>query len=124
MNPRRNHWILAGLLCLCMAAGCAEDPANELVDAGPCEDPEESGSWTTIGEPFSLTWCRGCHSRDLPTGSRGGAPLNVNFDTKSDVLEQADRVMDRVSQGTMPPALDLPALEADEFLIWLSCNAP
>ena len=98
--------------------------SDAMEESDPCLKRESVGTWFTVGHPFILSWCRGCHSRDLPTGSRGGAPLEVNFDKKNDILKFQDRIVVRLQNASMPPSTELPDWEVEEFLLWLSCGAP
>jgi len=89
----------------------------------PCE-LHRVGDWFSVGEPFMLSWCRGCHSRDLPSGSRGGAPLSINFDTRTDFDQRVVQIRARVMDGTMPPAMTLSEAEKEAFLDWVNCGSP
>jgi len=89
----------------------------------PCE-LQRVGDWFSVGEPFMLSWCRGCHSRDLPSGSRGGAPLEINFDTRTDFDLRVVQIRARVMDGTMPPAMTLSEAEKEAFLDWVNCGSP
>lgn len=111
-------WALLGALAL-FGAGC-EDKA-EL-----SQECAESGlTYQTFGEAFLVSWCRGCHSRELPEDMRQMAPLDVNFNTLDDVRARSGRVGFLVSGSrTMPPAGG-PSMEERALMMeWLSCGAP
>lgn len=70
------------------------------------------------------THCEGCHSSLVPTDLREGAPAGVDFNSYSDVLAWADRIMIRSvdSNGGMPPGGG--PSEAERALLheWLVCS--
>ena len=84
--------------------------------------------WTydNVGAPFMTTWCTACHSSDLDSQYRAGAPDTVNLDTLEDVQQWNERILACVlnDDSPMPPAGlpsedDLSRLEE-----WLLCGAP
>ena len=85
------------LLILGLAA-CSGD--DELETADPCAgDPDVT--WQGWGDGFFGTYCRGCHSTDAP--DRYGAPEDINFDTRADVLAWEGLVRQTVLEDeTMP----------------------
>jgi hypothetical protein len=125
----------------CYGGGPAEPPTPPTVsdsDAGPTSTapptsleqrscpPSSPYDWENFGEPFVLTWCTGCHSTDLGTSSRQGAPMAINFNTLDDVRQHADRIWARAadSNATMPPSGG--PLPADRTALgdWLACGMP
>ncbi len=107
-----------GALAL-LGAGCEEDSARS-------QECARSGlTYQTFGEAFLVSWCRGCHSRELPEDMRQMAPLDVNFNTLDDVRARAGRVGFLVSGSqTMPPAGGPSMAERALMMEWLSCGAP
>lgn len=102
-----------------LGAGCEEK-------AELSEECAQSGlTYQTFGEAFLVSWCRGCHSRELPEDMRQMAPLDVNFNTLDDVRDRRGRVGFLVSEArTMPPAGG-PSMEERALMMeWLSCGAP
>jgi uncharacterized membrane protein len=98
-------------------AGCGED-----LPAG-CEDSPLT--YATFGEPFMTSWCRGCHSRELPPEMRQLAPLDVNFNTLDEVRRRTRRVAFLIGDSqTMPPAGGPSAAERALAVEWLRCGAP
>jgi hypothetical protein len=128
---RSGALALAALLVAC-GGGCGggEEAAEDTGPWGslkerPC--PEESYlTYDDFGGPFLLTWCDGCHSVDLPDGSRQGAPLGVDFDTIDDVRRQKKRIWARAGDqnDTMPPIGGPDEEERALLGEWLACGAP
>lgn len=114
----RQTLILATLAVLA-APGCGGEEIENSAET--CSTDTASDAWEISGEPFVLNWCRGCHTRDLPTGQRGNAPLSINLDSLEDVLEHKSAILTQVNAGTMPPATELSDSETTEFLSWLEC---
>jgi len=98
-------------------SGCG---ADEL----PAECEDSALTYETFGEPFLTSWCRGCHSRDLPEEMRQLAPLDVNFNTRADVRARAGRIGFLVGETmTMPPAGGPSSAERALLVEWLACGA-
>ncbi len=73
-----------------------------------------------------MTWCTPCHHGDLAEEWRANAPIDVNLETYSLVVERADRILAR-STGeapTMPPAGGPTSEEIQRLKTWLECGAP
>jgi uncharacterized membrane protein len=82
-------------------------------------------TYETFGAPFMTSWCRGCHSRNLPEELRQQAPPNVDFDTREDVRRFSHRVRARAGAGrSMPPAGGPSEAERALLVEWLRCGAP
>jgi uncharacterized membrane protein len=111
-------------LVICVAA-CGADPESSAPDEpDPCETSIVTHA--NFGEPFLLDWCRSCHSSELTTEHRQGAPPDVDFDDLEIVRSYASEIVDRagVTMPTMPPAAG-PSVEERELLVeWLGCGAP
>lgn len=102
--------------------GCALFGAGDT-GTGPCvHDPPLS--YENFGEQFITQNCTACHSIYLPEERREGAPLSVNLDTYSDVLEFADRIAARSvgDDATMPPGGGPTTEERARLAEWLSCE--
>ena len=68
---------------------------NEIIETGtdtsePVNDPYIEGrecppdslfTWENFGQAIMLNYCVGCHSENVPEGSRAGAPIGVDFNT-------------------------------------------
>lgn len=105
---------LAGLAAVW--GGCADDlpPGCE---ASPLR-------YDNFGAPFLITWCRGCHSAQLPPEERQSAPIDVNFETRADAERWARRLLVRVRDtATMPPAGGPGEDERRLFGEWVACGA-
>jgi len=126
---------LAPLVLLGLLACKDKDPAPVVVgpdDTGGGEgsddtgdvDCTEPGSWDTVGQPFTLTYCAGCHSSYNEGERRFGAPEGVDLETLAGVQAQAAGSADRVEAGTMPPGAGPSAVEQERWVHWLRCGAP
>jgi uncharacterized membrane protein len=94
-------------------------------DAGsptPCES--STLTYQTFGDPFIANWCRSCHSSELPPEMRQLAPLNVNFNSRADVLRFSRRISFLVvTSETMPPAGGPTERERALLADWIACGA-
>jgi hypothetical protein len=109
------------LLTACKPAVTPEDDSKQR-DTPPVGT--DCGTWNTVGEPFTLTWCAGCHSAELPAERRYSAPVGTDLDTLDAVVRQSAAIRSSLEAGRMPPAGGVPAAEQAEFLAWLACGAP
>lgn len=122
-----------------LGAGCGrkvspEDPepntsgSNTPVNVpGNLECPNGTSlSWSRFGRAYIRKYCASCHSGTLSGGSRLGAPDDVNFDSAADVLAHRVTILGVAApdNGTMPPAVPVPAGERALFREWLNCGAP
>ena len=104
-----------------------DDSGVQNIDTAEVDECAEM-VWTyeNVGAPFMTTWCTACHSSDLDSQYRAGAPDTVNLDTLEDVRQWNERILARVfnQDSPMPPA----GLPAEEDLLrleeWLLCGAP
>lgn len=104
------------------AGACVE--VDKLEDA---ECPQEGTvlTYESFGEAFMSEYCQDCHASDAD--NRQGAPREMVFDTRDDVLEHRERIYERAALGntSMPPGPDDPGAEEREMLAeWLACGAP
>ena len=73
---------------------------TDWADAWDCT-PNDAVSWGGFADGFFSAYCRACHS--LQTPDRRGAPEGVNFGTRLDALDFAERLKVRVlDEETMP----------------------
>ena len=81
--------------------------------------------YDNFGAPFTLNWCRGCHSSTIPQGQRQKAPMTVNFDTRDDVQTWSERIeaLATTDTPTMPPAGGPSAAERALLREWIECGA-
>jgi len=89
-----------------LAVGCSDSPLT----------------WETAAAPYINNYCRGCHSRDLSTSMRAGAPLNANFDSKEDLLNSLESVLERIEERSMPPIGATDSRSEAAFLTWAYCQ--
>jgi len=103
--------LLPVLLLAC--AGTDEDPcANEL-------------TYDDFGAAMMAQYCTGCHSTNIPTSHRNGAPPTVNLDHYAGVVEWVDVILEvaaPVEEPSMPPGGGTTALERDLLREWLTCQ--
>ena len=114
--------IVIALALLSLGAGCSSDEPSELE---LCAE-QSALTYNNFGDPFMRDWCTGCHSSDLPVGSRARAPITVNLDSREDVLLWLERIEVRAlgEAPTMPPTA---GPSEDELVLleeWLRCGAP
>jgi hypothetical protein len=84
-------------------------------------------SYENFGSGFIGQYCLTCHSIKKKETVRGGAPIDVNFDTAREIQMFRASILARTRRGQtkpMPPNREIPA---SQFLIlteWLDCGAP
>lgn len=100
-------------------------PARARAQTISHECSEGLYNYTTVGQPFMLTWCTSCHHSDLQIEDRQGAPPSVNLENYTDVIAQLARIEARVLTDpiTMPPAGGPTSKELDRLAIWIACGA-
>ena len=77
-------------------------------------------NWDGWTDGFFATYCRACHS--ATTAERYGAPAGVDFDTREDVLQWAERIRVRVlEEETMPLGGGVVQAELEPLDRWLWC---
>ena len=114
------------LFAACTASGPADDAGDDGGDDGG-EDPCATSylTYDNFGAPFVTSWCRSCHSSQLPPSERQTAPTEVNFDDLDDVRQWSPRIAFRAgTQKTMPPAGGPSDAERSLLVEWLACGAP
>ena len=85
---------------------------------------DENLNWNSVGAPFFLTYCSGCHGSALPEEFRQGAPLNIILDSFENVLPLAVAIQVVLTPELgldMPPAGELEPGEVASVIQWLSC---
>jgi uncharacterized membrane protein len=116
--PELGRTVAASVLALhALVAACGEPPGSQ-------ECTSSALTYQTFGEPFIASWCRGCHSAELLPEMRQQAPLEVNFNSKSEVQRFAKRISFLVATAaTMPPAGGPTAAERALLQEWIACGA-
>lgn len=93
----------------------------EPISDDPLCDEAPIVTWSSWGEGFVIGSCQACHS--ATSTDREGAPADVNFDTRDEVLARKARILDRSTgdSPSMPPEGGV--LDDDRQLleIWLTC---
>ena len=95
----------------------------EVVDPNVCDTSYLD--YDNFGAPFTINWCRGCHSSAVPMAMRQKAPADTNFDNLDQVRMWGDRIAMHAT-GTMPnmPPAGGPSAEERSLLAeWLACGA-
>lgn len=116
------------LVAALAVAACGTDavPTGDDDDPVPVDTCEDSVlDFGNFGEPFVASWCRGCHSSELPTAMRQDAPAGVDFDDHAMTTQWAERILLRATgdQPTMPPAGGPSEAERALLVEWLACGA-
>ena len=84
-------------------------------------------SWLSFGSNFFDRYCTSCHSSNLDTSQRSGAPTASNLDTYGGMIKQRSQIL--ISAGTltgakMPPVNTVPLEERKALIEYLKCGAP
>ena len=119
----RTTLLLSGLLCL----GCSEenDTSEPLMATGPCAETPRV-TYANFGRGFMIEYCQGCHAST--TVDRHGAPGEgdpggpVYFDTIEQAWSQADRILARALDETMPPGGGVTGDDLVRLEWWLTCG--
>ena len=134
MTARLLSLVFAGSCAIALATACG--PATPEGSATPTPTPFDLGgrpcpstsvyTYENFGEPFLRGQCLGCHSSDLPEGSRQNAPVGVDFNNYAEVRNWAVRIYARAGDQnvTMPPAGGPVAPDRVALADWIACNAP
>lgn len=109
------------LLATAGVVACKDEPPTMEKTGAPVDCT--GLDWDSVGEPFTYTYCTGCHS--ATTDDRGGAPPTVNLETYEGVVAWLPRIEVRVIElRNMPPTGGPPDYEVQTFGDWLACGAP
>lgn len=129
-------------------ARCLVLMATVLLTAAACSDDKIEGAggggggdaFLGDGAGGSFTWtshvraildrCTRCHSTENSGDARNGAPASVNFNTYEEAVQSADRALEMISRGFMPPAGNsvgaepLSAAERSVVEAWINAGMP
>ena len=95
-----------------------DTPVNDEPDSA---DLDCSINWDGWADGFFATYCRSCHS--VTSAERYGAPEGVDFDTRADAIQWAERIRLRVlEQETMPLGGGVVRADLEPLDIWLRCT--
>ncbi len=87
------HWMIS----LALLAACGGDPVGEdTASTCPSTDPP---TFANFGQPFFTTYCLECHSQAKLGADRQGAPVTIDFDTRSLVRENTSRIDKQAAFG-------------------------
>jgi hypothetical protein len=118
------RWFLGLSLALTLSA-CGSD------DSGEGEDLPEvdcSGDVPTFGEVTAFTTvCNDCHSTTLSGEARNDAPADINWDDYDSASEHAEKGVEEVFEGEMPPEDSTETLteaQKEDFYKWGLCGTP
>jgi uncharacterized membrane protein len=113
----RSPCDVALAVCVAALAACGADTNPDCVHSFLRYD--------NFGAPFMANWCRSCHSAALPDDMRQQAPVEINFDTLSEVRAWQLAIERSTAQtASMPPAGGPSAAERAMLVEWLRCGAP
>jgi len=81
--------------------------------------------YENFGSPFIVNWCRACHSADAPADMRQQAPVDMNFDSLSEIRRWSLQIRITAGDGSsMPPAGGPSGEERRMLAEWIGCGAP
>lgn len=104
------------------AAPATEVSTSPAEDTGGLDTNLECSTlnWDGWTDGFFATYCRACHS--VTTVERYGAPEGVDFDTRANVLQWAERIRIRVlEEETMPLGGGVVRSDLEPLQRWLDC---
>jgi hypothetical protein len=115
------------LLGSALLLSCGSDKEDSAGEAGPDCARRPALTWDNFGKPHMDKHCNGCHSVLIPLAQRQNAPVGVDFNTYSDVLEWYARIIARsttkvLDQPSMPPGGGPSEQELAMVLEWLECE--
>ena len=131
-----SKFLFLFLLPLCLAApamlsalSCDDADAEDVDDSGADDDTDDGDEkicGVTFNEnikPFMENYCARCHSAQVPSAERNGAPESSNFDTREDVLADWENIRNRLLDNSgMPPTPPDPThIERDDVIAWIDC---
>jgi uncharacterized membrane protein len=89
----RVRWMIS----LALVAACGGDPVGE--DTGSTCPPADPPTCANFGQTFFTTYCLDCHSQAKVGADRQGAPVTIDFDTRSLVRENTSRIDKQAAFG-------------------------
>jgi uncharacterized membrane protein len=98
---------LHALIVIALAA-CGEDVVG--ADTASTCPPADPPTFASFGEAFFTAYCLDCHSQARTGADRNGAPVTIDFDTRSLVRENTSRIDKQAAFGPaahnrlMPPS--------------------
>lgn len=106
-----------------------------LVACGDSGDGDEAGMIPEVDctatpakkfSEMSAVWakCTACHSSAVTGAARGGAPVDINYDTYAAAKAEATPAASEVAEGAMPPGGGLTDAEKEQIYAWAQCGTP
>ena len=78
------------LLLVSLVAACTDPVIRKGEDTGSTCPPTDPPTYASFGQSFFATYCTTCHSQT--STDRQGAPLTIDFDTRSLVRENTSDI--------------------------------
>ncbi|WP_437781981.1 c-type cytochrome [Sorangium sp. So ce1097] len=105
--------------------GGTDEPSNPNNNndgpLGAC--PDDADAQVTAGFDALTGNCSACHATDkVGVVARVGAPDSVNVDDPASVSAQAELILKRVEDGTMPPGTKLSDETVESIRVYLACE--
>lgn len=117
------------LLALALPPAACGAGSDSVAPTGATCPSDSTLTYESFGAPFMEAYCLRCHSSAVDIPGRGGAPLDVNFDTLAEILARADDIDRLAAAGPdsvntyMPPSSPEPSEEERRQLgEWLACQ--
>jgi len=100
------------LVPLIAFAACGADPVIGE-DTGSTCPPTDPPTYASFGQGFMTTYCLGCHSQTKLGDERQGAPVTIDFDTRSLVRENTSDIDKQAAFGPNAHNRLMPLVGAD-----------
>lgn len=78
-------------LAFLVLAACGTDPVVGEDTASTCP-PVDPPTYASFGQAFFASYCLACHAQGKVGDDRQGAPVTIDFDTRSLVRENTSRI--------------------------------
>jgi len=104
-----------GFLFVLLCVACDSETETAFCDDAPVL------TWDNFGADYILHNCQTCHAST--TADRHDAPEDVTFDTHAEVLNRAERILERITstEDSMPPSGGINEDEQWRAEVWLRC---
>ena len=112
----RNIIQLFFLTIALLFIACTNDSQDDLILEEQVID--DTVTYTDDVQPIMATSCNLCHT----SPPINGAPFSLL--TFQEVSSQADRILARMDEGTMPPSGRLPQITIDVIAAWIENGSP
>ena len=85
------------IISLAAVAACGGDPVG--ADTGSTCPTTDPPTYASFGQGFFTAYCLECHSQAKLGADRQGAPVTIDFDTRSLVRENTSRIDQQAASG-------------------------